>query len=58
MVKKITYKSSKKSIAKVSKNGKITGKKAGTAAIKAKITLKNGMKKTVCESITARVIRG
>lgn len=54
MVKKITYKSSKKSIAKVSKNGKITGKKAGTATIKAKITLKNGMKKTVSMKIKVR----
>lgn len=39
-VKKITYASTKKSVAKVDKNGKITAKKAGTATIKATVTLK------------------
>ncbi len=53
-VKKITYKSTKKSIAKVSKKGKITGKKAGTATIKATITLKNGSRKTVSMKIKVR----
>lgn len=53
-IKKITYTSTKKSIAKVSKNGKITGKKAGTATIKAKITLKNGNKKTLTMKIKVK----
>jgi hypothetical protein len=46
-IKKITYSTSKKSVAKVSKSGKITAKKKGTATIKAKVTLKNGTTKTV-----------
>jgi hypothetical protein len=46
-VKKITYTTSKKSVAKVSKTGKITAKKAGKAVVKAKVTLKNGKTKTV-----------
>jgi mannan endo-1,4-beta-mannosidase len=46
-IKKITYSSSNKKVATVSKKGKITAKGAGTAVIKAKVTLKNGKKKTV-----------
>lgn len=46
-VAKITYKSSKKSVATVDKNGNITAKKAGKATIKATVTLNNGKKKTV-----------
>jgi hypothetical protein len=46
-IKKITYTTSKKSVATVNKNGKITAKKAGTVTIKAKVTLKNGATKTV-----------
>jgi hypothetical protein len=46
-ISKITYTSSKKSVATVNKNGKITAKKAGTVTIKAKVTLKNGKTKTV-----------
>ena len=41
---KVTWKSSKKSVVKVSKNGKITGKKRGTATITA--TTANGKKVT------------
>lgn len=46
-VKNIIYTSSKKAVAKVSANGKITAKKAGTAVVTAKVTLKNGMVKAV-----------
>lgn len=46
-VKSITYKTGKKSVATVSKSGKITTKKKGTVTIKAVVTLKNGKKKTV-----------
>lgn len=46
-VKSITYKTGKKSVATVSKTGKITAKKKGTVTIKAVVTLKNGKKKTV-----------
>lgn len=53
-VKTITYKSSKNSVAKVSSNGKITAIKAGTATIKAVVTLKNGKKKTVSMKIKVK----
>lgn len=53
-VSKITYSSSKKSVAKVDKNGKVTAKKAGTATIKAKVTLKNGKTKTVTMEVTVK----
>ena len=46
-VKSIQYTVSKKSVAKVNQKGVITGKKAGTAVVKAKVTLKNGRTKTV-----------
>lgn len=52
-VKSITYKTSKKSVASVSKSGKITTHKKGTVTIKAIVTLKNGKKKTV--SMTLKV---
>lgn len=52
-VKSITYKTSKKSVASVSKSGKITTNKKGTVTIKAIVTLKNGKKKTV--SMTLKV---
>lgn len=44
-VAKITYKSSKKSVVSVNKNGKITGKKKGTGKVTAEVTLKDGTKK-------------
>lgn len=53
-VSKITYSSSKSSVAKVDKNGKVTAKKAGTATIKAKVTLKNGKTKTVTMKVTVK----
>ena len=46
-IRSITYTTSKKSVATVSKNGKISAKKEGTVIIKAKVTLKNGMTKTI-----------
>ncbi|MDD6481701.1 MAG: Ig-like domain-containing protein [Lachnospiraceae bacterium] len=46
-IKSITYTTSKKSVATVSKKGKVYAKKKGTAIIKAKVTLKNGMTKTI-----------
>lgn len=46
-VKSVTYTTSKKSIAAINKKGTITAAKAGTATVKATITLKNGTKKTV-----------
>lgn len=53
-VSKITYSSSKSSVAKVDKNGKVTAKKAGTAIIKAKVTLKNGKTKTVTMKVKVK----
>lgn len=44
--KKVTFKSSKKSVATVSKKGKVTAKKAGTAKITVTVTGKNKKKKT------------
>lgn len=46
-VAKITYKSEKKSVAKVDVKGNVIAKKKGTAVIKAVVTLKNGKKKTL-----------
>ncbi|MDY5102406.1 MAG: glycosyl hydrolase 53 family protein [Agathobacter sp.] len=46
-VELITYSTSKKSVATVSKNGKVTAKKAGTVTIKVIVTLKNGQTKIV-----------
>lgn len=45
--KKIVYSVSNAAIAKISKYGKITAKKAGTVQVTATITLINGKKKTV-----------
>ena len=53
-VSKITYSTSRKAVATVSRNGKIIAKKAGTATIKAKVTLKNGTKKTVSMKIKVK----
>lgn len=50
-VKKVTYKTSKKSIATVNKNGKIKANRKGTVTIKAIVTLKNGKTKTVSMKI-------
>ena len=53
-VKKVTYKTSKKSIATVNKNGKIKANRIGTVTIKATVTLKNGKTKTVSMKIAVR----
>jgi hypothetical protein len=53
-VKSITYTTSKKSIASVSKSGKVTAKSAGTATIKAKVTFKNGSVKTLKLKVTVK----
>ncbi len=46
-VKSIKYTVSKKSVATVNKTGIVKAKKAGTAVVHAKVTLKNGRTKTV-----------
>ena len=53
-VKKVTYKTSKKPIATVNKNGKIKANRKGTVTIKATVTLKNGKTKTVSMKIVVR----
>ena len=53
-VKKVTYKTSEKSIATVNKNGKIKANRKGTVTIKATVTLKNGKTKTVSMKIAVR----
>jgi uncharacterized protein YjdB len=53
-VKSIVYKTSKSNVATVNKNGKITGKKSGTATVSAVVTLKNGSKKTVKMKVTVK----
>jgi hypothetical protein len=53
-IKSITYTSSDKKVATVSKKGKITAKAAGKATISAKITLKNGKTKTVKMKVTVK----
>ncbi|MGN0483330.1 MAG: Ig-like domain-containing protein [Lachnospiraceae bacterium] len=53
-VKKIAYKSTKTTVATVTKTGKIKAKKAGTAKIKATVTLKNGTKKTVTMTVKVK----
>jgi len=53
-IKSIKYSSSNKSVATVSKTGKITAKKAGTVTIKAKVTLKNGSTKSISMKIKVK----
>jgi hypothetical protein len=53
-VKSIKYTTSKKSVATVSKSGKVTAKSAGTATIKAKVTFKNGSTKTLKLKVTVK----
>ena len=53
-VKSVKYSTTQSSVAKVSSNGTITAKKAGTVSIKATITLKNGYIKTVTTKITVK----
>lgn len=51
-VAKITYSTSKKSVAAVSKNGQVTGINTGSAVITVKVTLNNGKTKTLKMRIT------
>ena len=53
-VEKITYSTSKKSVATVNQNGKVTAKQAGTVTIKIKVTLKNGQTKIVTMKIKVK----
>ena len=53
-VKSITYATSRKSIAAISKKGTITAVSAGTATVTATITLKNGTKKTIKMTIKVK----
>ena len=53
-VKKVTYKTSKKSIATVNKNFKIKSNRKGSVTIKATVTLKNVKTKTVSMKIVVR----
>ncbi len=53
-VAKITYKTSKKSVATVNPNGTVTARKEGKVTIKAIVTLNNGKKKTVRMKLTVK----
>lgn len=53
-VSKITYKTSKKSVATVDRNGKVKAKTKGTDTVTAKVTLKNGKTRTVKMTITVK----
>ena len=53
-IKSIKYSVNKKSVVKVSKNGKITAQKSGKVTVKATVTLKNGKKKTVKMKINVK----
>lgn len=46
-VAKITYRSTKKSVVTITKNGKATGKKKGTAVIEITVVLNDGTKKVI-----------
>ena len=53
-IKRITYATSKKSVATITKKGTIKAVKAGTATVKATVTLKNGTKKTIKMTIKVK----
>ena len=53
-IKSITYTTTKKSVATVGKKGKVSAKKKGTVVVKAKVTLKNGMTKTIKMTIKVK----
>lgn len=53
-VEKITYSTSKKSVATVNKNGTVTTKQTGKVTIQAKVLLKNGKTKTVKMTVTVK----
>lgn len=54
MKKKLVWKSSNKKVAVVNKKGKVTGKKAGTAKITVKGTLKSGKKISAICNVTVK----
>lgn len=54
-VRKITYTSSNKEVAKVSANGRIVAENTGTATIKARVTLKNGNSKIVSMKVKVKL---
>lgn len=51
-VAKITYRSTKKSVVTITKNGKATGKKKGTAVIEITVVLNDGTKKVIKTKVT------
>ena len=53
-VKKVTWKSSKKSVATVSSKGKVTAKKAGKATIYARVYFKDGSMKKIKFTVTVK----
>lgn len=53
-VAKITYRSTKKSVVTITKNGKATGKKKGTAVIEITVVLNDGTKKVIKTKATVK----
>lgn len=53
-VAKITYRSTKKSVVTITKNGKTTGKKKGTAVIEITVVLNDGTKKVIKTKVTVK----
>lgn len=53
-VVKVTYTTSKKSVATVNKNGTVKAKRPGKVTVKAKVALRNGKTKTVKMTLTVK----
>lgn len=53
-VAKITYRSTKKSVVTITKNGKATGKKKGAAIIEITVVLNDGTKKVIKTKVTVK----
>lgn len=53
-VAKIAYRSTKKSVVTITKNGKATGKKKGTAVIEITVVLNDGTKKVIKTKVTVK----
>ena len=53
-VAKITYRSTKKSVVTITKNGKATGEKKGTAVIEITVVLNDGTKKVIKTKVTVK----
>ena len=53
-VAKITYRSTKKSVVTITKNGKTTGKKKGAAVIEITVVLNDGTKKVIKTKVTVK----